>query len=88
MGSQGGAEALAIVLQLNSDVWVSGSLNTLSARIKVDDTGWFGMIKLIAVTNSAGSFLSKHAAVARWKERALFFVEQEEVKTNANRSRF
>ena len=37
VGSQGGAEALTIFLQLIYDEWASGSLATAWARIKVDE---------------------------------------------------
>ena len=35
VGSEGGAEVLAIFQQLIVDEWISGSLDTPSARIKV-----------------------------------------------------
>ena len=41
VGSQGGAEGLAIFHQLIFDDWTSGTLGTLLARIKVDETNWF-----------------------------------------------
>ena len=37
VGSQGGAEALAIVHRLLYDEWASGSLTELLARSKVDE---------------------------------------------------
>ena len=37
VGSQGGAEALAIFHQRIYDEWASGSLNAPLARIKVDE---------------------------------------------------
>ena len=37
VGSQGGAEALAIFHQLIYDEWASGSLDTPLVRIKVDE---------------------------------------------------
>ena len=43
VGSQGGAEALAIYHQLIFDEWMSGSLDTPLARIKVDENNFFGM---------------------------------------------
>ena len=36
VGSEGGAEVLAIFQQLIVDEWISGSLDTPLARIKVD----------------------------------------------------
>ena len=75
VGSQGGAEAIAIFHQLVFDEWTSGTLDTRQARIKVDETYGFGVIEWGAARNSASRFLSKHAAVAGWK-RALSFVEQ------------
>ena len=68
VGSHGGAEALATFHQLIFD-----ALDTPLAKIKVDET-CFGMIGWGAVQNLASSFLSKHAAVAGWKHRALFFA--------------
>ena len=81
VGCQGGAEAPAISLPLIFDEWASGSLDTLQARIKVDERNCFGLIEHGAVRNSASSFLPVHAAVARWKHRALPFVEQEGVQS-------
>ena len=45
VGSQGGAEALAIFHQLIYDLWSSGSLKATLARIKGDEKGCFGMIE-------------------------------------------
>ena len=69
---QGGAEALAIFHQLIFQESASGTLDTPIARIKVDECNCFGA----AVRNSASFFLPKHAAVAGWTHRALFYVEQ------------
>ena len=77
VGSQGGAEALAIFHQLVFDDWATGSVTAPSARIKVDAKNCFGTIEWKAVRNSASSLLPKRAAVAGWKHRALSFVEQE-----------
>ena len=75
VGSQGGGEAHAIFHQLSFDDWATRSLVALQARIKVDGKNCFGMIEGNAVRNSASSLLSKHAAVAGWKHRALSFVD-------------
>ena len=64
--------------QLIFDERVSGTLDTLPARIKVDERNFFGLIEWSAVRNSASSLLSKHAAAAGWRHRALSYVEQKE----------
>ena len=66
VGSQGGAEALAIFHQLIYDGWASGSLVTLLARIKVGEKNRFAMIGWGAVRKAASCLLLKHAAVAGW----------------------
>ena len=73
VGSQGGAEALAIFHQLIYDEWASGSLVTPLARIKVDEKNCFAMIEW------ASCLHPKHAAVAGWKHRALSHVDQDGV---------
>ena len=45
VGSQGGAEALAIFHQLLYDGWAAGALTEPLARIKVDEQTCFGMIE-------------------------------------------
>ena len=75
VGSQGGAEALAIFHQLMYDELASGSLNEPLARIKVDEKKCFGMVEWKA----ASRFLPKHRAAARWKHRNLSHVEQKGV---------
>ena len=45
VGSQSGAEALAIFHQLLCDEWAEGSLTEPLARIKVDKKNCFGMIE-------------------------------------------
>ena len=77
VGSQGGAEALAIFHQLLYDEWISGSLTEPLARIKVDEQNFFGMMEWDAVRDAASRFLPKHTAVAAWKHRNLSHVEQE-----------
>ena len=62
VGSQGGADALAISHQIIFDGWTSGTLDTPLARIKVDETNCFGMIEYGAVRNSASNLLPKYAA--------------------------
>ena len=76
VGSQGGAEALAIFHQLLSDEWVAGSLNEPLTRIKIDEKKRFGMIESQAVREAASRFLPKHTAAA-WTRRNLSHVEQE-----------
>ena len=76
VGSQGGAEALAIFRKLIHDEWVAGSLSAPLARIKVDERKCFGMIEWNAARKAAANFLPKHAAVAVWKHRSLSHVEQ------------
>ena len=49
VGSQGGAEALAIFHQLIVDEWTSGSLDMSLARVKVDERNCFGLIERNAV---------------------------------------
>ena len=79
VGSQGGAEALAIFPQLLYDEWASGSLTEPLARIKVDENNSFGMIEWKAVREAVSRFLPKHTAAAGWKHRNLSHVEQQEV---------
>ena len=81
VGSQGGAEALAIFHQLIFDEWASGTLDTPPTRIKIDETICFGMVEWRAARNSASSLLPKHAAVSGWKHRAVSCVEQGGVQT-------
>ena len=69
VGSQGGAEALAIFHQLIFDESVSRSLDTPPARIKVDEQNCFGLVERNTVRISASSLLPKHATVAGWKHR-------------------
>ena len=76
VGSQGGAEALAIFHQLLYEEWASGSLIEPLARIKVDEQNCFGMVQWNAVREAASRFLPKHTASV-WKHRSLFHVEQE-----------
>ena len=77
VGSQGGAEALAIFHQLLYDELASGSLNAPLARIRVDEKNCFGMIEWNAVRKAAAHFLPKHTATAGWKHRVLSHVERE-----------
>ena len=79
VGSQGGAEALAIFHQLLFDEWAAGSLTEPLARIKVDEKNCFDMIDWRAVREAASRFLSKHTARAGWKHRNLSHVQQEGV---------
>ena len=66
VGSQGGAEALAIFNQLLYEEKASGSLNEPLARIKVDEKFCFGVIEWKAVWKAASRFLPKHTATAAW----------------------
>ena len=75
VGSQGGAEGLALVY----DECASGSLNTPLARIKVDEKHRIGMIEWKAVRKAASHFSPQHTAAAGWKHRNLSHVEQEEL---------
>ena len=56
--------------------WMSGTLDTRQARVKVGATNCSGMISWSAVRKSAGGSLPKHAAVGGWKLRALSFLEK------------
>ena len=76
VGSQGGAEALAIFDQRICDEWASGSLNAPLARIKVDEKKCFAMIEWKAVREAAAHFLPKHTATAGWTHRNLSQFEQ------------
>ena len=78
VGSQGGAEALAIFHQLLHDEWAAGSLTEPLVRFKVDGKR-FGMIEWVAVREVASRFLPKHTAAAERKHRNLCHVEQEGV---------
>ena len=71
VGSQGGAEALAIFHQHSTTFGIP------LARIKVDEKKCFAMIEWKAVREAARQFLSKHAGPADWKHRAFSYVEQE-----------
>ena len=65
VGSQGGAEALAIFHQLLCDKWVEDSMTEPFARIKVDEKNCFGMTEWKSVGEAPSRFLPKHiAAVA------------------------
>ena len=77
VGSQGGAEALAICHQLIYSVWASGSMITPLARVDVDEKTAFGMLEWNPPRRAAGHFLPKHAATAGLKHRTLSHVEQE-----------
>ena len=77
VGTQGGAEALAIFHQVLYDELAAGSLTEPLARIQVDEKNCFGMIERKAVREAAPQFLSKHTAAAAWKHRNLFHAEQE-----------
>ena len=66
VGSQGGAEALAIFHQLLCDEWMTGSLREPIASVKVDEKIFFGMIECKAVREAASRFLPKHTAAAAW----------------------
>ena len=77
VGSQGGAEALAIFHQLFYDEWAASSVNEPLARIKVDEKNGFGMMEWYAVREAESRFLPKHTAAATWKHRDLSHVEQE-----------
>ena len=74
VGSQGGAEALAIFHQLLYDEWAAGSLTEPLARIKVDEKNCFGMIERKAVREAASRFLP--TAAAGWKHQKLSHVER------------
>ena len=52
VGSQLGAEALAVFHQLIFNEWMSGILDTPLARINVDENNCFGMTEWDAVRNS------------------------------------
>ena len=75
VGSQGGAEALAIFRQLLYDEWAAGSLTEPLARIKVNEKNCFGMIEWKAVREAASRFLPKHNAAATWEHGNLSYVE-------------
>ena len=77
VGSQFGAEALAICHQLICDERASGSLNAQLARIKVDEKNCFGVIEWKAVRKAAAHFLPKHTAAAGRKHLNLSHVEKE-----------
>ena len=62
VGSQGGAEALAIFNELIFGGWASGPLDMPLARIKVDNRNCFGLTEWGAVRNSESSFSSKKHA--------------------------
>ena len=79
VGSQGGAEALAIFHQLPHDEWAEGSLTQPLARIKVDENNRFGMTEWKAVREAASWFLPKHTAAAAWKHRNVSHEEQDGV---------
>ena len=64
VGSQGGAEAVAIFHQLLYDEWAEGSLTEPFARVKVDDKNCSEMIEW-------------KAAAAAWKHRNSSHVEQD-----------
>ena len=72
IGSQEGAEALAIFHQLIFDAESKWMKNC------------FALIEWGAVRNSASSLLPKHAAVAGCKNRALSYVEQEGIQPIPN----
>ena len=59
LGSQGGAEGLAIRQQPLYDEWAEGSLTEPPARIKVDEKNCFGMTEWKAVRDAASRFLPK-----------------------------
>ena len=71
VGSQGGAEALAIFHLLLYDECVAGSLSEPLARIKVVEKFCLGVIEWKAVREATSRFLSKHTAAAAWKEQGL-----------------
>ena len=82
VGSQGGAEALAILFFPTSSCTMCGRLAQLNiprARIQVDERNCFVMIEWRAVREASRRFLPKHAAPAGWEHRALTYVEQEGV---------
>ena len=67
VGSQHGAEALAICHQLICDEWASGSLDTPLARIKVDENTVLEGLRLMQFVKERVTFFPKHAAAAGWK---------------------
>ena len=71
VGSQGGAEAVAIFQLLLHDEWVAGSLNEPRRE------NCFGMIEWTAVRESASLFLPNHTSAAAWKHRNLSHVKQD-----------
>ena len=77
VGSQGGAEALAIFDRLTCDERVAGSLNAPLAGVKTDEKKCFGLIDWNAGHKAAAHFLPKHAAAAACRHRSLSHVEQE-----------
>ena len=60
VGSQGGADALAICHQLLFDEGAEGSLTEPLARIKVHENNCFGTTEWKAVREAASRFLPKH----------------------------
>ena len=76
VGTQGGAEALAIFHQLLYDEWMTGSVDRWPES-KSTRKNCFGMIQWQAVREAASRFLPKHTAAAAWKHRNLSHVEQE-----------
>ena len=81
VGSQGGAEALAIFHQLLLDEWAAGALTEPLARIKVDEKNCFGMIERRAVHEAAARLLPSHTAAA-WKHRNFCHVQQDGLPDN------
>ena len=77
VGTQGGAEALAIFHQVLYEELAEGSLTEPLVRIKVDEKNCIGMIEWKAVRVAASRLLLKHTAAAGWKHRSLSHVEQE-----------
>ena len=78
-GVSGGAEAIQQMFQLVDDLWRKGLLPKPLARVKIDETNFFGRVFWDVIREESQAHLPRHAAPATWKHSGPSYVRQQGV---------
>lgn len=76
VGTSGGAESLAIFQQEVYLLWKAGELPRPLARVKIDQSNFYGRCEWPAIREAVSQHLPRHHAVACWKHEGESYVEQ------------